>query len=304
MTMEWLYLKVFFGSSAEEGRNILLDCLAPQIERLLAAGQIEKFFYLYYSEGGNHIRFRLLGESDALHRHGRPALEMALRNYGASIADLRGMPGAGFPRWEYAEYEPEYYKYGGERGMPIAESHFQASSEAAIAIQTAVRRQQLKPQYAVIVLVEELAKTMGYRTPDDRLTLYTGCRDYWLQTILANERETWLAYFQQRSTQVGDSIFRALQEATCPEVLARLLPWWRHQAAENLNQLTRHVAPQHHPLIVQNYIHLLHNRVGLSIAQEAFLLHLLAQAQQMQVDSEGNNATNTIFIKQQPVPVC
>lgn len=292
MAMEWLYLKVFFGASAELGRNILLDCLAPQAENLLATGQIEKFFYLYYSEGGNHIRFRLLAESDSLQRYVRPAMEEALRAFASGVAADR--PDAGFPVWAYAEYEPEYFKYGGEKGMPIAESHFQTSSQAAIAVQTAVRRQQLKAQYAAIVLVEELAKAMGYRTAGDRLTLYTGCCDYWLQTILASERDTWLAYFQQRSMQSGGSTFHALQEAAHPEALARLLPWWRRQAAENFAQLTCHVAPQHHLLIVQNYIHLLHNRLGLSIAQEAFLLHLLAKAQQIQIDLEDNHATNTI----------
>ncbi len=302
--MEWLYLQVFFGRSAELGRDILLDCLAPQTQNLLAAGQIAKFFYLYYSEGGNHIRLRLTGAGDALSHHARPALEAALHAYKARITDQDAMPDEGFPLWQYATYEPEYYKFGGERGMPIAESHFQTSSEAAIVVQTAVRQQRLTAQQAVIILVEELVKNMGYRTPATRLALYSGCRDYWLQTILAGERETWLAYYKQRSAQIGDSIAHMLQKTAYPKALAGLLPWWRRKAAENHNQLTSHVAPQHHPLIVQNYIHLLHNRAGLSIAQEAFLLHVLAEAQRKQIDLEENYATHAIFYKQRTLPAC
>ena len=289
--MEWLFLKVFFGSSAEFGRDILLDCLYPQAQNLLAAQQIEKFFYLYYGEGGNHIRFRLLGKSDQLIRYVRPALETALQRYAANHSD--GV----YPTWEYAVYEPEFFKYGGEKGMPLAESHFQTSSEAAVAVQTAVRRQQLNTQYALIVLIEELAKAFGYQTAANRMVLYASCRNYWLQTFLANGQDTWQAYFEQRGERAIKTVSSIFRANTHPAELAAILPWWQCKAEENFYQLTEQVAPERIPLMVQNYIHMLHNRVGLSIPQEAFLLHLLTRTHQKNFNLEDNYAADFIFFQ-------
>ncbi|GAA4420606.1 thiopeptide-type bacteriocin biosynthesis protein [Actinokineospora soli] len=127
----------------------LVDGVAPVIDGLRESGALADFFFLRYWQGGHHVRVRLLldrAQADA-------AVEEAT---GKLAAHLAGSPvHVDFDADEFAEaaqpmmaamegervqrlqppdsilehpYEPEYAKYGGPRGVAVAERYFGRSS--------------------------------------------------------------------------------------------------------------------------------------------------------------------------------
>ncbi len=107
----WLFAKLYGGAAGAD--RVLRDVIAP----LVTPG--EPWFFVRYADPEAHLRVRW---------HGDPELKMR---------ELRArLEAAGEPCWRVAldTYEREVERYGGLRGVELAEQVFAADSDAVLAI--------------------------------------------------------------------------------------------------------------------------------------------------------------------------
>jgi thiopeptide-type bacteriocin biosynthesis protein len=92
----------------------------PIIRRARAEGQASQAFFVRYGEGGPHVRLRLLPTDD---QASRALIELVTKG-----GTVRG----GSPRWRQVPYVPELDRYGGREAIFIAERIFDASTSLAM----------------------------------------------------------------------------------------------------------------------------------------------------------------------------
>jgi lantibiotic biosynthesis protein len=91
----------------------------------LASGAADAWFFIRYADPDWHLRLRLHGEPGRLHAEVLPSLE-------AAAAPL--LEAGQLWRMQLDTYEREVERYGGDRGVELAEQVFAADSEAALTI--------------------------------------------------------------------------------------------------------------------------------------------------------------------------
>lgn len=120
---EWLYAKLYLGGDMAD--EILVEELAPRIETLKSEKLIGRWFFVRYSDPDFHLRVRLNGEPDTLRDEVAPFLVDSLTS---------GMASGLVPRLEFGTYRRETARYGGPKGVRLAEDWFAADSDAVVAL--------------------------------------------------------------------------------------------------------------------------------------------------------------------------
>jgi thiopeptide-type bacteriocin biosynthesis protein len=118
---EWLYAKLYTGSATAD--RVLCEVIRDVAARALSTGAADRWFFLRYADPGWHLRFRLHGDPDRLWTDVFPDLR---RRAAPLLADGR------IAKLVLTTYERESDRYGGPDGIELAESIFQADSEAVI----------------------------------------------------------------------------------------------------------------------------------------------------------------------------
>jgi hypothetical protein len=144
---EWIYLKLYLGHAVDKIDGLILETLP----KILALERFERWFFLrYIDEKGVHLRLRFkvpAGNAVRLAPAIRTLCEKGLEEMTRwPPADYRPMVlPVGFDAQRSPSpdatvgvvvdaYEPELDKFGGARGMPIAEEIFEGSSRIALEI--------------------------------------------------------------------------------------------------------------------------------------------------------------------------
>ncbi|MFY9822629.1 MAG: lantibiotic dehydratase, partial [Thermoanaerobaculia bacterium] len=120
---EWLYLKVYTGTSTADG--LLREVVAPVAREAIAQGMADGWFFIRYGDPEWHLRLRFHGRPEELGGRLLPRLHAEL---GPRLADGR------LWKVQLDTYEREVERYGGPEGMLLAESIFEADSDAVLAI--------------------------------------------------------------------------------------------------------------------------------------------------------------------------
>jgi lantibiotic biosynthesis protein len=120
---EWLYAKLYTGTgTADQLLNHLVD---PLVRSSLASGAADAWFFIRYADPDWHLRLRLHGEPGRLHAEVLPGLEVAA----APLLETGQLW-----RVQLDTYEREVERYGGDRGVELAEQLFTADSQAVLTI--------------------------------------------------------------------------------------------------------------------------------------------------------------------------
>jgi thiopeptide-type bacteriocin biosynthesis protein len=114
---EWLYVKLYTGETLADQ---VLRAVAPTA---LATGAVDRWFFVRYRDQGHHVRLRFHGEPGALRSVVLPAVEAAVKPLLARGTVLR---------ISLDTYERELERYGGSRGIELAERIFHVDSEAVL----------------------------------------------------------------------------------------------------------------------------------------------------------------------------
>ncbi|WP_167477798.1 thiopeptide-type bacteriocin biosynthesis protein [Nocardia arthritidis] len=146
----WRSLHVHRYSGQDE---FLVDGLAPVLAGLRSSGGISQSFFLRYWQGGHHVRVRFrvaAADADAVTAEAATKLAAYLAEFPDSTSFDVDEFRAAQPTMaalenedvaevqppdtvRYAEYTPEYEKYGGRRGVALAEEYFTSSSDIVLA---------------------------------------------------------------------------------------------------------------------------------------------------------------------------
>lgn len=124
---EWLYAKLYSGTATCD--ELLREVVAPAACEALAAGAADRWFFIRYGDPHWHLRVRLHGDPERLHREVLPALSERLA---ARLA------AGGLWRFQLDTYEREVERYGGPVGIEWAERIFWADSECVADLVAAV----------------------------------------------------------------------------------------------------------------------------------------------------------------------
>lgn len=120
---DWLYAKIYCGESTAD--RVLRDAIAPVVREALAHGDITQWFFIRYRDSESHLRVRFTGDPARLVANVLPALERAL-------APLLAVGAA--RKLVIDTYDREIERYGGGRGIELAEQIFWRDSEAVLGI--------------------------------------------------------------------------------------------------------------------------------------------------------------------------
>jgi thiopeptide-type bacteriocin biosynthesis protein len=118
---EWLYLKIYTGTATAD--RLLSEVVAPVAKVAIAEGRIDRWFFIRYSDPGWHLRVRFRGQPSTLMGQLLPEMRQALEPHLASGAVSRVC---------IDTYEREVERYGGDRGIELAERVFHIDAEAAV----------------------------------------------------------------------------------------------------------------------------------------------------------------------------
>jgi thiopeptide-type bacteriocin biosynthesis protein len=285
----WLSFHVYFGDHLY-GRDVdrlLVSAIAPLVEELSAQRRIERWFFVRYGDPESHVRLRLevrAPDADGLGERVDSAIEAFFRR---EASGGPGRPG----RLERVPYAPEVERYGGRRGLRLAERHFLLSSTIALGVlgETLDRRLSARLGKALFLAVILVESVRGVDAAASFLDWYAEAylRHLWREQ---DDREAFRGRLDAKAAEDVDSVDRAVaallsamergERLRSPLLDAwssgcrRLLGGIRGAASEDGAR-----ALQVEPLsFLASLLHMHHNRLGLSIPQEVHLAHLAARS--------------------------
>jgi thiopeptide-type bacteriocin biosynthesis protein len=119
----WLYAKLYTGTATAD--QVLRQVLVPVTRHALATGAASHWFFIRYADPDWHLRLRVHGVPETLHREVLPALQAAAAPF---------LEDGQLWRVQLDTYEREIERYGGAAGIVLAEQLFHADSEAVLAL--------------------------------------------------------------------------------------------------------------------------------------------------------------------------
>ena len=307
---EWLSVYLFFDGwiYTPDCDRIVLDVAEPFVRRCQAQGWIAQHFFIRYSEFGPHVRLRLFAEPQVLAAEVWPALVEHLRAHSPGVLidqrpDEPGLPQRpeGQPvRVTHAArvaYEPETERYGGPDALLVSERAFQISSDAAYALTAKMgteRSSRLgKGLLTMVVLVHLFARDreQGAQFVSMYSTNYLravareeGGREALLDAFdqgFSTQAETLMEYVDAiwEAMDDGDSLSDTLDayvegmRAIRDELQALFEQGWVITMGEPAQEWTRAWQP-----LVPSYLHMMNNRLGITIQEESYLGYLVTRA--------------------------
>lgn len=296
-----LFLAAPQGTSWQEvADRVLTDEVAPLLARWDAEGRVERHFFIRYSELGHHLRLRLQivpGQEEGLRRDlfetfGCGALEED------DAGPLHPSSHCLVSHLRPIVYEPEWVRYGGGRGVELAEEVFHASSELTFELLqgSAAADHEARSAQAVLAMTVLLRAFTGDRVEASTFaSAYArSVRELHRRGELADRVDSWpevfdAAYTRQAAALRGvvDAVWDALGAGeSIPEPFAtyhRRLVAVARQVEAGLARGEIGTAEQ--PLgsgvdgirrLIVSYLHMGSNRLGIALIEECYLGHLTA----------------------------
>jgi thiopeptide-type bacteriocin biosynthesis protein len=308
---EWLSVYLFFEGwiYARECDRVVLEVVEPFVERAREEGWIDGHFFIRYSEQGPHVRLRLHGDPAVLEGTVWPALVEHVRARDPEVAVDRLPETAVYQRGEDAEavvrvthlarvaYEPETERYGGPDALPIAERLFEASSRAAYDLTRGMGDQRSsrlgKGLLATVVLLHSYVRDRAHGAAFGHMYATN-----YLRSVAREDdgREAWLGAFgqgyEQQAETLGEYVDEVWSRMDEGEPLSDALDAWAAALAERRAELEEafrsglvRVAGQEPDEwdrvvagIVSSYVHMMNNRLGITIQEESYLGYLIHRA--------------------------
>jgi thiopeptide-type bacteriocin biosynthesis protein len=321
---EWLSVYLFFNGwiYTPDCDRVVVDVVEPFVRRCQAQGWIHQHFFIRYSEFGPHVRLRLLADPEVLGRDVWPALVEHVRAHSPAVEvdarpELSQVPqrDEGEPvqvtHLSRVAYEPETDRYGGPDALLVSERAFQVSSDTAYALIAKMgteRSSRLgKGLLSMVILIHIFAEdrerasafTQMYSTnylrsvareDDGRDALLTA-----FDQGFSSQAETLMEYVDAiwEAMDDGDSLsdtldlyadgMRRIREELRPLFDARRVSVGG-QTAEEWTRVWQGLVP--------SYLHMMNNRLGITIQEESYLGYLITRAlgrpaEALRVPSEG-----------------
>jgi thiopeptide-type bacteriocin biosynthesis protein len=292
------------GIYTEACDEVVLEAVEPFVRLCQARGWIGAWFFIRYTENGqHHVRLRVHGAPEVLERDVTPALRGHLAALFPGVVE--GVPDGSSPlsapgvtHHAAVPYEPETDRYGGPEGVRLAEALFHRSSEAALALlgrtRPGARSSRLgKALLAAVVLVHAF-----HESPAEGSDFLRTYETVYLRMLAGDgeRRAAWLEAFtegyQQQAGGLGAQVAECWRRLDAGDPLSPELDRYRDDVREirtsfqGLHEAGR-LASGGAPLrawrdavlaIVPSYLHMMNNRLGINLQEEAYVAHLVRRA--------------------------
>ncbi len=323
--VKWLAGYLYYS---EPWEPFLTETVKPFIKTAMAEEGVNRYFFIRYWERGPHIRLRFKGNAAVLENLLKPRLNDYFNDYfrrepseQEPIPNLEKIPPEF--RWfpnnsvQYIEYEPEIERYGGPSGILTAESQFEISSDAVLAlIEEAGDWDYDRALGAAIQLHLGFAFAMGMDL-DEAKEFFSHVSRLWFSRAYISDYNQELPPEETKERQEAtnkafeenferqkpilvpyhETLWNAFQEETEFEQ-EWLNNWLNKMTAINTelrqlqkkNRLEFHKwfkpNPQRHTpeerqlmwTIIESYVHMTNNRLGILNRDEAFLGYLIKKS--------------------------
>ena len=254
--------------------DLLVEHVLPVVRDVRHAPALDSLFFVRYSEPTWQLRFRVLGEPEWIER----AIAPRLRALAAGLRADGVIEGA-----EFATYDREYERYGGEEGMALAERLFFLDSLAAldwIAAERAGEVARSRREFAVL-LVDRLLDLARFDR-NERLAFYRHGHAWAIETGGWGEAERATLEERYRALRPGLEalVFGPDSDAAWGgPVPAKIARDFLDAAAPVMEAIRAGVAGgrirQEIVYLVWSYAHMFTNRLGIESAGEAVLRFFL-----------------------------
>lgn len=163
---EWLYAKLYCGEVTAD--RVLTEVIGPVVRDAIAAGEIDRWFFLRYSDPDSHLRVRFHGDPARLLGSLMPRLGRALAPFLAEQIVRKVV---------LDTYDREIERYGGDRAIELVETLFWRDSEAVLAIFNAFDGSAFDLRWRVAVRgIEGTLVALGLTT-EQRAQIYATSRE-------------------------------------------------------------------------------------------------------------------------------
>lgn len=289
----WLSGHIFFETENDiysaECDHVIQSVVAPFVAHCRAMAWIDRYFFIRYTEDGSHVRLRLFGAPDRLASVVAPALEQWVVEKSIPSKPLT-------LRW--ITYEPEYNRYGGVAGTAVSERQFCHASDVTLTLLDKLIDKGQSARFGqALLLMTTLLHVFTESQPMARDLAQAYTRGYLHMRIPDEHRPAWQQMFERgfdrQAEQLALYFHEAWQRLEAGDALTPLLDQYRDQmreirdelcALEKIGRLHQHDTTPYKNwhsaifAIVPSYIHMLNNRLGIPILEEAYLAHLIARA--------------------------
>lgn len=282
---EWLSAHLYFEGDVHgaAGDRVVRDVAAPLAGS--CRGDAARWFFLRYFEDGGHLRIRFFAPAEVNEATIWPRITAA------ASASKR------VERVERVPYLPEVERYGGPWGLALGEELFHASSETALALLAKVEPGD-RPARLGKALLAMLVLFHTYERDADRAAELA---DFYAASYLRawapdpERQKRWHAAFQEGFDRQADhladyteAVWDALESdgELTPEldVYRRAMAGFARRLrglfeAKRL-RLGAEIAddwPRCVRRIVPSYLHMMNNRLGVSLQEESYLSVLISK---------------------------
>ncbi|MER7419342.1 thiopeptide-type bacteriocin biosynthesis protein [Micromonospora peucetia] len=309
----WSALHVHLHAGSECTETVLREHIVPTTTDLLARGEISSWFFIRYWEGGPHLRWRVADATPETVRRMRAGLVEAVAALPPPARELRpadwyaqfgvrdsgstdqagaghgagGGPDLGWqPHGAVLEqpYRAEVDRYGGPDAIGAAEELFAASSRVAA---TLLGSPPARRRSTAVDLLFGFLTASGLAA-HDAVRFLRGYANAWTLVPEAHGQDLGLAQIAaERDFHADESAYPARQRLIADIVTQRSgastsVNYWADEVAAYVERL-RTLDGQGRldatiPGILASQLHMLHNRLGLSIPAECHLAWLASLA--------------------------
>lgn len=265
--------------------RVLLDHVAPCVQRLIGQRRVRRFFFIRYSEDGPHVRLRLEVPSTATRGVRRDLAR----------ATAHAPPGAGLSL-TWIPYEPETERYGGRWGVHVSEDVFQLSSEVCLELLRRPGGTETETRFASALLAMIVLVRAFLPDPDSGVAFFESYAGDFLRSALPADGPSAFEHafaegYALQAEQIAPYVAAAWSsddesfpgapldryDAELRGLRERILSGARE------GRLDRFEGAERRPDIALNrllpsYAHMMHNRLGLSVPEEAYIAYTLHRA--------------------------
>jgi thiopeptide-type bacteriocin biosynthesis protein len=152
---EWLYAKIYASPSHMD--RLLIHSIGPLVQKVLSAGEVDRWFFIRYSDPHLHLRLRFHGDPQTLSRDLLPQL-WECTNPEIQKGTLW--------RVQLDTYEREVERYGGLAGIHIAERLFHLDSDLVLELLSALPSGAATRWHVACYSVDRLLSGLGFSLSD------------------------------------------------------------------------------------------------------------------------------------------
>ena len=185
---QWVCARINYN---EPWVEFLTKSLKPYMDTVTSTGMVERYFWERSYEGGAHISLYFRCKTDLKDTLLIPNMTEHFESYISDKPSFRRKDSVHFSKnntIQFADYQPNIEHWGGEIGMPIAERHFQSSSDTVLEFM-ALKGEKWSPDEILATAIEmhlAFAESAGMDTEEttrffEYCLLYHATEDFRLQ---------------------------------------------------------------------------------------------------------------------------